>query len=80
MRSAWREFSVSGKRGGFSGTLKSSFNMTESTTQAYSLGTHTLEYQFCSLTLPSDLTGLQGTHFKADLENASVNPADRFDA
>lgn len=79
MRNISASLSASGNYGGFSGTLKSSFNMTESTTQAYSFGTHTFEYQLYSLTLPSDLTGLFDPKFKADLESSNVSPATLFD-
>lgn len=78
MKNVAASLSASGSYGGFSGTLSSSFNMTENTTQAYSFGTHTFEYQAYSLTLPIDLTGLLDPKFQADLQNDNVAPADLY--
>ena len=61
---------ASGSFGGFSGTLQSSFDMTEDTTESYSLGTYTFEQQLYSLTLPNNLDGFLDTTFEGDLNGA----------
>ena len=57
-----------GGYGGFSGTVESSFDMTEDTTESYSFGTYTFEQQLYSLTLPYNLDGLLDPTFEADLK------------
>jgi hypothetical protein len=49
------DFGIKGSYGGFSGTLKFQFDMTEDTTQAYSFGTHTDRWRLYSLKAPASL-------------------------
>jgi len=63
---------ASGSYGGFSGTLQSSFGLTEDTTEAYSFGSMFYERQLYSLTLPNNLDGLLDPTFKGDLEGAML--------
>jgi hypothetical protein len=68
----------SGSYGGFSGTLKSSFNMAEDTTESYSFGTHVFEQQLYSLTLPKNLDGLLDPQFDGDLKGP-MSPTEFYD-
>jgi hypothetical protein len=70
---------VSGSYGGFSGTLHSSFDMTEDTTEAYSFGTQTFVQELYTLTLPHNLDGLLDAQFEEDL-NGSMSPTEFYDA
>jgi len=69
---------ASGSYGGFSGTLQSSFGLTEDTTEAYSFGSMFYERQLYSLTLPNNLDGLLDPTFKGDLDGA-MSPNDFYE-
>ena len=70
---------ASGSNGGFSGTLQSSFGLTEYTTEAYSFGSQFYEIQLYSLTLPHDLDGFLHPMFKGDLDDESMSPHDFYE-
>jgi hypothetical protein len=70
---------ISGSYGGFSGTLNSSFGMTEDRTEAYAFGTHTYQYELYTLSAPTGVrfdSEFWDPQFAADLE--SMSPAEFY--
>jgi hypothetical protein len=75
------QFGIQRSYGGFSGTLKFQFDMTEDTTQAYSFGTHAARYRLYSLKAPAGLdypSTLLNEQFVDDLCGNKAIPVQEF--
>lgn len=75
------QLGIQGSYGGFSGTLKFQFDMTEDTTEANSFGTHTDRWRLYSLKAPPSLdysSTLLNNQFVSDLYGNKAIPVQDF--